>query len=432
MLGTVISLIIALFIYFHSFAEGQPQINGNIIGIILAAGAALFLSLLTLSFAFAWSPLQKAEQNMTPRLLDMLKKDYHIQIVSGWLVIFFIASFALAIDVSSLHMIKEIFLICLWIVMLGLSVDALIHLLKRINSYLNPYMTVQIFTHAANTSIQNEKEMDLCEWIDSLCEIAFKAAHRSSPSLTNHTLNELQLIIRNFLEASKSISHHEQDSQTKLLGITDKVSFTLFYLFQRLELIFDKGLELNLEPICSNIITILGKISIYAAKYDLSMTSYPLHFLGKLANKAMRKSLQEVGIKASITLMEVAKVLLTEVDITYGELKDPFFSIIMHLEDIAKETFRQDKSINISLLTAPFKELRELFKIDKAAAHQDAPVILQDIGRVLGEFEALELVLKTIPPLEVPPEAEAASTQPTEPPQEPPQSDAPAPETLGT
>jgi hypothetical protein len=46
----------------------------------------------------------------------------------------------------------------------------------------------------------------------------------------------------------------------------------------------------------------------------------------------------------------------------------------------------------------PFKELEELFQSDKMRAHADAPVILQNIKRVLGEFEALQAVMSAMPP----------------------------------
>ena len=60
----------------------------------------------------------------------------------------------------------------------------------------------------------------------------------------------------------------------------------------------------------------------------------------------------------------------------------------------------------------PFKDLRALFQSEKAKDHQDTPVILQNIDRVLGEFEALQMVMSTIPPIpniseeDIPPSAQ--------------------------
>lgn len=55
----------------------------------------------------------------------------------------------------------------------------------------------------------------------------------------------------------------------------------------------------------------------------------------------------EIGVKASLTLLEVSKSIIEEVDYTYADLKDPFFSIINGLEEIARDTFYM---IKVSIL----------------------------------------------------------------------------------
>lgn len=105
---------------------------------------------------------------------------------------------------------------------------------------------------------------------------------------------------------------------------------------------------------------------------------------------------------ASCVLSEVANQLLTEIDVTYLELQDPFLSIINGLEIIAKGEFQRNKSINIAILEQPFKELKTLFEQGKVKDHPDTPVIMQNINRVLGEFDALRLVMATRPPIPTP------------------------------
>jgi hypothetical protein len=137
-----------------------------------------------------------------------------------------------------------------------------------------------------------------------------------------------------------------------------------------------------------------------------------LRFLGKLAKRAQDEGLEETALKASCILSEVAKAIMNDVDIKYLEIKDSYLSIINGLEVLAKGTFKRDKSTNISFLMQPFKDLKELFQSEKARDHQDTPVIMQNIDRVLGEFEALQLVMSTIPPIpqiseeDIPPSAE--------------------------
>lgn len=159
-----------------------------------------------------------------------------------------------------------------------------------------------------------------------------------------------------------------------------------------------KANELRIEPIASALVSAMGKISISAAGYDLSLMSYPLHFLGKFALAAMEQDLGDAGERASCVLVEVAREVVEKVDLTYAELQEPFFTLIGQLENIAKEIFRKDKSVSFRILTQPFDDLKALFRSEKMVAHQDTPIIIGDIDRVLDEFTQLETVMKTIPP----------------------------------
>lgn len=396
MIGTIFSIIIAVLLLLNPMLE-QSNINVTLLSVAMIAAATLFLFVIPAGIALSWLPLQKAEQNATPRILEMYRKDTYIRLTTAWLILFPLATFALAIDALYMNILDKKLLFAIWIVLLGIAIDATHQRFKRVLSYLNPFSVIEMFTKEAKECIQNERELDLCHWIDALSEIAIKAIQRHSTSLSNASLYEQQQIARLFFQSSKSISHHTQDKQSKELGIIDKVSYTMFYLYQRLELEFDKALKNNLEPTCSQIIVILGKITVDAAKYDISMASPPLHFLGKFAKKAQENDLSETVLKASCTLLEVARTIINDIDITYLEIKDPFLTIINSMEELAKGAFRKDKAMNISLLIQPFLELKEMFSTDKLKQHQDGPIIIQNIDRVLGEFEALQMVMNTLP-----------------------------------
>lgn len=396
MIGTIFSILVAAFLLLNPQLE-ETGINLTVLSIAMIAVASISLFVVPAGIAFSWLPLQKAEQNATPRILEMYRNDSHVRFTTAWLLIFPLASIALAIDALYTHILEKRLLFALWIVLLGLAIDAAHHLFARVLSYLNPFAVLEMFTKEAKKCIQNERELDLCHWIDALSEITIKAIQRHSTSLSNASLNKQQQIASLFFQSSKSISHHSQDSQSKQLGIADKVSYTMFYLYQRLELEFDKALKNHLEPTCSTIIVILAKIAVEAAKYDISMASAPLRFLGKFTRKAQEQNLEETVIKASCTLLEVARAILNDIDITYLEIKDPFFTIINNMEESTKNAFRKDKTTNIALLMQPFVEMKKMFSEGKAKDHQDTPLIVQNIDRVLGEFEALQMVLNTLP-----------------------------------
>jgi hypothetical protein len=396
MIGTLFSILLAAFLLFSPYVD-EASINSGIWSHTMIAVAILFLILTAIGFALSWLPMQKAELNATPHILEMYQKDKGIKLSTGWVVVFSLTSIILGIVVLQTHIPDKKIVFAVWVVLFGIAIDALYHSFRKVSEYLNPFAVVELFSKEAQQCIQNERELDLCHWIDGLSEVAMKAINKHSISLSNTAINQQQQTARLFLQSAKSLSHHSQDKQSKELGITDKVSYIMFYLYQRLDLEFDSALKIHLEPTCSNIIVILGKIAIDAAKYDVSMATLPLRFLGKFANAAQEKDLSETVIKASCALLETGRTILNDIDITYAEIKDPFLSIVNSLESLAKGAFRKDKSTNIALLIQPLIELKAMFASEKISKHQDAPAITQSIDRVLGEFEALQMVMNTLP-----------------------------------
>ena len=139
-------------------------------------------------------------------------------------------------------------------------------------SYENPFAIIQLLSRQAIKNIRSNRDLALCDSIGALSEIAIKGVEKHSVSVCQTALEEEQQIIKQFLLASKSIAHVTKGTQTQSAGIEDTVSYTLFYLYQRLDIVFNKALKNRLEPICSYILTLLGKIAIDAAKYDVSFS----------------------------------------------------------------------------------------------------------------------------------------------------------------
>ncbi len=395
---TLFTLLVAIYLFFHPVHIAEP-LGIQLIGIAMLAIAITFILIQSLIRALAWSPMQRADHQITPHLLEMYRKDTVIRYINFYLRLFPLITFFIAADLLLLKSAPIQVWLAIWIILLGLCLDAINHYLKKVLSYLNPFSAIEMFTKAAKASIKEEQEGDLVDWLDGLAEIAVKGIQNTNIALSTHAVDETQSIAKNFLEASRSISHTDQDAQTKALGINDKVGYILFFLYQRLEQVNTKAVEKNYETISSHVISSLGKIAIYAAKFDITLVSYPIHFIGKLTKKAEDHHMHDIPLKSSFVLLEIAKAIITETDITYAELEEPYLSIINHLNDIAKEIFKQDKSINLSVVTQPLKDLQELFKNEKFLAHRDAPVIIQHLNDVFGEWDALDLVMKSIPPL---------------------------------
>lgn len=394
MIATVLGIITALILWFHPFSAAPFHPQG--MEVYFFTLAILFLFIVPIGLVLSWVPLLKAEKSSTPHVLNLVSKDLALRLFGGYLIAF---------SLYTLFIVplweNQVLAWISWVVLLGLAIDSAHCFGQRIMGFFNPFVAVDLFAKNASKSIQNDREIDLCHWIDGLSEIAIKGIQRQSTSVAHQALDEEQNIIRLFLEASKSIAHRDQDKQTKELGITDKVSYVLFYLLQRLDVVYTKAIQNHLEMTCSHIITLMGKITIDAAKYDISLASLPLRFLGKFAKKAAVEGFEETALTASCVFSETANAIVRDIDVTYLEIKDPYLSIINGLETLSKISFQKDKTTNIGLLAQPFKDLRALFDQDKLKEHQDAPVIRQNIDRVLGEFEALQLVMKTMPKIPV-------------------------------
>ena len=398
MVGIIFSVIFAIYLSFNPLPAGSLP-DPQIFGVILIAISTLFIIVQTLITGFAWTPLQKNEQNLVSRSIEMYASDKNLKLTNSLLLGFLLFSYLITIEIIFFDHVNKIYLLAIWTIALGFAVDLLHHFLNRIHQYLNPFKVTDLFVEKANESIQQDHERELCNWIDALSETGVKAILKNSPSLTNHAIDQLNHVMRNFLYSSKSFMHSEIDQESKEMGIQDRVSYTLFYFFEHLEQIHDIALEKNLETVSSRIIGVLGKTVVNAAKYDMTMATYPIHYLGKIAKKAQENGYEEIGNRAMLTLLEVSNRITTEVDIEYVNLQNPFLSIITYMDEIAKESFRQNKSINLQILIQPIRELKELFSTEELKSHQDTSVIVTSIDNVIDEFETLEKILNTMPPL---------------------------------
>lgn len=391
-MGTLFSIIIAAVIMLIPHAQNGQSAP---IPLIFGVFSLVFLVIQFFILGSAFLPMQKAEQHLTPRILDLFHKDHLISWINYGIIFL-----TLLMLVMIFYPIPFPFPpLIAGIVILGMTFDLLYLLVRKIFNYLNPYPLSQMFTKAADKSILQNREIDLCESLESLSEISLKSVSRSSSSLCNHCLDEMREIMRLFLDSMKSIVTGAPDTQAQSRGITDKVSFTLFFFFDRIEMIYQKALSLGLTQICSSIVTLLGKVCFYAANCDLSLVGYVVDYIGKFSISAIKHKVPDIGLKGTCTLIESSKKIINEVNLNYMDLKDPFFSVINQLNEIGRESFRQNKQTSITLLSVPFQDLKVLFQSPKVANHMDAPAILAEIDRVMAEWSTLETVMRTIPPI---------------------------------
>ncbi|GEM_PF-2674051 len=392
MVGTIFSILVAIYLFFNPLPENVADHAGTFSAILFLIGTLTLLTALAITL-FAWSPLQQAEQTTTPGVIKIFTEDRQLKLTSSLIIAFLILSYVFAIDLLFLQNLNPTYLLMAWTIVLGVTVDVTRHLLHRVMNFLDPQHVIEYFGTKAEESVRKSDFQEVCNWYDRFSEIGMKALAKHNNSLCLTSIDKMRSLTKSYLAQAMNIHFNDEEEKG------DHVNYTLFYLFQRIEMIYESALRLKLEPVCSYIITMLGKVAIYCAEFDISVAHYPLHYLGKLTNAAQKNNLEEVGNRASLTMLEISKIILEEVDLQYVDIKETFLTVVNNMHEIARESFRNDKSTNISLLTQPLYLLKELFQKGKAASHQDAPVIIANIDQVLNEFATLETVLNTMPPM---------------------------------
>jgi hypothetical protein len=395
---TIFAIIISIIIAFLT----PPAIDFVAVHsafIMLVGGTAILLATVFLN-TFILMPLQYLEQQLIPNLMNLVRRDRPLKFGRVILYLFTLVSYLCVALVSRIENIyyKDWFFL-FWLIFFGIALDVFRDSWHRLVNFLNPSFLVKHFSHDAIRAIQNDQSSQLLSGLDSLAEIGVRSVEKSKLALSTQTLQTFPSIIQTFLECARSISHTSSDIKEQEKGEGDEESYTIFYLLQRLELINDKALRDRQETVCRQMIMAMGKIIVQCAKYDLSLVAFPTHFLTKFGLKAQQHHFDEVTVLTTSTLLEIAKTILRDIDITYAELQEPFRSIITGLEAIAKSTFKKHKDTSIKVLIQPFIDLKGFFRTEKMANHRDTPVILQEIDRILEEFSVLEQVMQSIPPI---------------------------------
>lgn len=396
---TVCAILASLFmVFFSPIPMGFEVLHS--ITIILVGATTIFLAAIFLN-TFILIPLGYLEQKLIPNLMDLIRLDIPLWICRCYLFIFTLISYLCILLISRIENLKfQDWFFLGWFVFFGVALDILIDNWRRLVNFLSPSFLISRIANRAEKAIQNDNRNSLLDNLNSLAEISIRSVERSQLAMSTQALQTFPPLLKNFFDAAKSISHPALNAkQEKNAPEGDASSYVIFYLMQRFELINDKALRDRQETVCRHMIMTLGKMIVHCAQFDLSLVSFPTHFLTKFGLKAQQHHFDEVVILTTSTLLEIAKTILTEIDVKYAELQDPFKSIINGLAIIERETYKKYKNVNIKVLVQPLVDLKELFKTEKMIAHRDTPAIVQQIDNVLEEFSILEQMTQAIPPI---------------------------------
>lgn len=382
MLGiqTVLGIILAMTAWFWDI---QPSFYQMLV-LEITGGIAVFVALLWIRSLFSLTASYKTGLSSLSKLYI---NDRRKNLSEGFLALFILFSFAAGAYQTA---IPIHFLMPLWIVLLAISLDCIFFLFSRNCRYLDPFQVVSMLANRSEKHITRLNPSEFCHTIDSLTEIGLKAIQSLSLTLGMAALKTIESVGLQYIGKTFEKGSKEETEKESLY-------FRLSYLLQNFELIHAKALAAQLESFSSQLIVSLGKLTISVAHFDPQLSQLPLHYLGRFIRSAELQGLEEIAVKSTIILQEIASQILEDKEFMHLKIIDLFSSLIGRLEEIAKHTFRKDKTTDLRLLMQPFRDLKEKFTSEKFASHPDIPVLVKELDRVLGEFQSLEVVLQTVP-----------------------------------
>lgn len=393
MYGTIFSSVLALVLGIVTYNYHQAPNNWQYLDMPFLFLSTIILVIQGLAPYLICRPLQQAELTIAPRLIDLYGHDPIVIGISRFLLLFPLLTLSLIIGTSYVPVFYHPIFYLGWLVLFGLALDSLLYKAKHFLHYLNPHAVIKMCNDAARRSIQNEEDIEVCEWLDALSETALIALGRSHTILASESLQNMAKIMEHFLRAATKIGHLPANE-------SHSIEYTLSYFFQRVELINNMATEKHFDSVCITTVLTLAKVSLYAAKCDISLTEFPLFFLGKCALHAQSKDIKDIGEKTIAALVGVGKAIPEEMDITFLELKDTYRTLLAQMQQIAQGIFKKNKDVSFNELAQPFRDLQHIFTTDpKLTIHQDTPAILATFKQIQGEFSALENVMNSIPPI---------------------------------
>ena len=356
---------------------------------ILISTALVYFLTVSIASAITYIPRIRALKYLPTLISTLIRKNPLVVVAHIYTFLFPLLSIILA-------GFGGIGVLAAWFILFALAIDAFGYHLRKSSATFNPTAALDLISQQAIKTLPKDNTSELCEAYDALSEVALKSIETNSLLTGKEAIEHIRELSQAFfIEARKK--KFTVDATGKPAEITDRVNFTISYLLQDFDMLYSKVISKGIEPIANELILTLGKIALYAAKADASFATIPLHAISKYALYAQHKGYTDIVIRSLITLNQVGRMYLTDQDVLRQDLKELFFTIIGRLEDITKESFKQDKTVKISLLSQPFKDLQEAISDPRLASREDIPVINADIGRVLGEFEALEMIVGGLP-----------------------------------
>ncbi len=342
--------------------------------ISLLIAIALF-ALLVITRQSAWRGNLKLQKNISTKALGYFSRNWIVSLLE----FLTLAAILLTVLGSYFHPAVSYFTVVI-------AILSTWELFRISRSESDPFHLLAGYQNEAKKCIFRQNEPELCDWIEAIHEINTKAVRKSNVSLASAGVDAQLMIGKQFLSASDALD-------------SARVGYVIYFLYERLKGLFELGLREHLDSLCVQVNTTLGKLALHAMGTRPQFAGAALVIAGNLAEKAVKGDAKDVAIKTSLMLIELCHTAANEAPLDDKDLGDALVEVVKTLETISKELYRQDKGIPLEVIRAPFLQLKTALTESPSVNHPTIVLTLHEVDRVLAEYQELELILKTIPPI---------------------------------
>lgn len=397
MIGTILSLITAIFFAFHIYGAGgwlpsfgNPFFVVSSLTLLIAGFLGSFLS---------WQSIVRTQQKVMAAAQEFFFKDNLLRLAMGYLFALVLFSLYMTLAVPIAGAVATATMIYIWFVTFGIGFDVLRWYVRRCYSYSNVEFLVQKVNHELERAVTSKDETKAFQLIEMAIETCASAMRKGQIGFATSSLSLVQQLVETYVKQAARIEvmQLEKSGPTFL----DKVNFICIFVSERLEWVFEIALKEDMQPLCDNLISQYGKLGVFFARHYPQAATLPISFLMKCAKLAQEKGESEVVTRAALTLSETCKAFLAVTKERNESIRELSIGTLNSLEKLVKMIFKKSKEINPILLMQPFAEIGEFIGSDQMKSFPDRDIILNEIRRILMEFQSLQIVkqnMETIAP----------------------------------
>ncbi len=376
-LATLAALVVALLPFLDIAIPPSSDLLIMLIGVLLAAAMLLTIPI---SYVIALVALQRADKALTPRLLELYRKDNAFPRAMAITFGLFLLSCAGYLFPQPEY---RQYTLAVWLLLFGLTLQQLANALQSVAALLDPLKTIDRYVAEADVSMLRDP-VEMLPWMDALTEVVVKGVNHSSMTVTAPALSGIHTAMEKYLRQLK-----RWESQASSPDKLHQLQYPLFDYLEKMQKVHAYALDHSSTMVSEQVIKQLGKVSILLAESHAGLMVLPVRLLADLTVNSGQGLDRGIVILQETLRGTVGKLKASDAQITEG-----LTAIIKRMYELSILVFKRDKSTPVSVLLRPFQAARELLANETLAGRPDIKAALDEVDGALEEFAALGMVME--------------------------------------